>query len=243
MMIRKLSHFGLSSALFSSALLFCCLACGERSHPPQASTATGRGDASATTSRTPVEGRGPLVIFLGDSLTAGYGLSEEQAYPALIEARLEQTPQRIRVVNAGISGDTTAGGLARLDWLLRQQPDILVVCLGANDGLRGVAPDSSEANLRSIIEQAQARDIQVLLAGMLIPPNYGPDYAELFAAIFPTLAREFDVPLIPFLLEGVAARPELNLPDGIHPTAEGQRIVADTVLPLLVPLVDRIAVD
>ncbi len=247
MMIRILNRFGLSSVfrlssalllgpLFLGSLWLCSTACSERLEPPSASA-----PAKETVSPPLIEERGPLVIFLGDSLTAGYGLSAEQAYPALIEAYLNETGQQVRVVNAGISGDTTAGGLARLDWLLRQQPDILVVCLGANDGLRGVPLDSSEVNLRSIVEQAQAQDIQVLLAGMLIPPNYGPDYAERFAAIYPRLAKEFDVPLIPFLLEGVAAHPELNLPDGIHPTAEGQRIVAETVLPFLAPLVESIS--
>lgn len=178
----------------------------------------------------------PLVVFLGDSLTAGYGLDEEQSFPSLVEARLAATERPVKVVNAGISGDTTAGGLNRVDWLLRQQPDILVVCLGANDGLRGVELGSSEENLRQIVTKAQAEGVQVLLVGMLIPPNYGPDYSEQFAAIYPKLAQELDVPLLPFLLEGVAANPDLNLADGIHPNAEGQEIVAETMLAALEPL-------
>ena len=180
----------------------------------------------------------PLVVFLGDSLTAGYGLDEEQAFPALVESRLEEAGRPIRMVNAGISGDTTAGGLNRLDWLLSQQPDLLVVCLGANDGLRGVELTSSEENLRQIVTKAKEKDVTVLLVGMLIPPNYGPDYTEQFAAIYPKLAEELDVALLPFLLEGVAADPELNLADGIHPNADGHEILATTVLQHLTPLLD-----
>ncbi len=178
-----------------------------------------------------------LVIFLGDSLTAGYQLDEDQAFPAHVEASLIAAGHPVRVVNAGISGDTTTGGLARLDWLLRQEPDILVVGLGGNDGLRGTTLETSEANLRAIILRARAAGARVLLAGMLIPPNYGPDYTRAFAAIYPRLATDLDLPLIPFLLAGVAARPELNLEDGIHPNAEGQRLVAETVLKHLEPLV------
>ncbi len=181
---------------------------------------------------------GPLVVFLGDSLTAGYGLDEEQAFPALVAERFAEAGQPIEVVNAGISGDTTAGGLHRLDWLLRQRPDILVVCLGANDGLRGVDLDSSEENLRQIITKAQAEGVQVLLMGMLIPPNYGPDYSQQFAALYPKLAAELKVPLLPFLLEGVAANPALNLADGIHPNAEGHAILAATVTEALEPLLN-----
>ncbi len=182
-----------------------------------------------------------LIIFLGDSLTAGYELDESQAFPAHVEARLRESGRDVRIVNAGISGDTTAGGLARLDWLLRQEPDVLFVGLGGNDGLRGTPLETSEANLRAIVEQATAT--RVLLAGMLIPPNYGPDYTESFAAIYPRLAADYGVPLIPFLLEGVAAAPELNLEDGIHPNAEGQRIVAETVLRHLEPLLDEPATE
>ena len=179
-----------------------------------------------------------LVVFLGDSLTAGFGLDVEQSYPALVESQLRERGWSVRAVNAGISGDTTAGGLRRLDWLLRQNPDVLMVALGGNDGLRGVDLESSESHLRQILQKAQEQGVQVLLAGMLIPPNYGADYTEQFASLYPRLAEEFEVPLIPFLLEGVAAQPELNLPDGIHPTAEGQEIVAATVLRHLEPVLE-----
>ena len=139
----------------------------------------------------------------------------------------------VEVLNAGVSGDTTAGGVSRLTWLLRQEPRILVVELGANDGLRGMSVEMTEANLRAMISTAQEEGVSVLLAGMMVPPNYGPDYAHRFQRIFPKLAEELGVPLIPFLLEGVAAEPELNLSDGIHPNAAGHRRVADTVVPYL----------
>jgi acyl-CoA thioesterase-1 len=179
----------------------------------------------------------PLVVFLGDSLTAGFGLGEEQAYPALAGAALAAEGRPVRVVNAGVSGDTSAGGLARLDWVLRLAPDAVVVELGPNDGLRGLALDATEANLREIVERSRAAGARVLLAGMLIPPNYGPDYAGRFAAIYPRLAAELDVPLVPFLLEGVGGEPDLNLADGIHPNAAGHRRLAENVLPHLRPLV------
>ncbi|MEO1368195.1 MAG: arylesterase, partial [Acidobacteriota bacterium] len=171
-----------------------------------------------------------------DSLTAGYGVNEDDGFPMRVERRLQEEGHSVRVINGGVSGDTTAGGLRRLSWLLRQDPDVLMVALGGNDGLRGLDLDDSESNLRLIIEQAQAADVRVLLAGMLMPPNYGEDYTERFAAIYPRLAEDFDVALIPFLLEGVAGDPELNQPDGIHPTAEGQEIVAEVVLGHLKPL-------
>lgn len=183
----------------------------------------------------------PLVVFLGDSLTAGYGLGEEQAFPALVGVELERRGAPVRVINGGVSGDTSAGGLERVDWLLAQRPAILVVELGANDGLRGQRLESIASNLRAIVERARAAGAEVLLAGMKIPPNYGPEYAAGFEAIFPELARELEVELVPFLLEGVAARPELNLPDGIHPNAAGHEIVARTVADALAPLVAEAA--
>ncbi len=178
----------------------------------------------------------PLVVFLGDSLTAGFGLGEEEAYPALVGAALAAEGRPVRVVNAGVSGDTSAGGLARLDWVLRLDPVVVVVELGPNDGLRGLPLAATEANLRRIVERIEAAGARVLLVGLLIPPNYGPDYAGRFAAIYPRLAAELDVPLVPFLLDGVGGEPDLNLVDGIHPNAAGHRRLAENVLPHLRPL-------
>jgi acyl-CoA thioesterase-1 len=183
----------------------------------------------------------PLVVFLGDSLTAGLGLAAEQAFPALVGEELARRGAPIRVVNAGVSGDTSAGGLRRVDWLLRQRPDVVVVCLGANDALRGQPVAGIEANLRAIVERARAAGASVLLAGIQVPPSYGTDYAGAFAAVYRRVSGDLDVPLLPFLLEGVAGRPELNLPDGIHPNALGHERVASLVAERLEPLVREAA--
>lgn len=199
---------------------------------------TGRGPAApppSVESTTPA--RGPLVVFLGDSLTAGFGLAQDEAFPAVVARLLRADGIELRVVNAGVSGDTSAGGLRRLDWVLEQEPDVIVVGLGANDALRGQPIDELERNLRQIVIQARARGAAVLLLGMRIPTSYGPDYAEAFAAVYPAVARDTGVPLVPFLLEGVGGRPSLNQPDGVHPTARGQEIVARNVAPSLAELV------
>ena len=181
---------------------------------------------------------GPLVVFLGDSLTAGLGLAEDQAYPAVLDRRLDVQGTPVRVLNAGVSGDTTAGGLARLDWLLKQKPDVLVVGLGANDGLRGLELADTEKNLREIVRRAKDSGARVLLLGMMIPPNYGPDYTERFRKMYPEIAKDLDVPLVPFLLEGVGGVADLNQADGVHPTAKGQEMVADNVEPYLKSMLD-----
>jgi acyl-CoA thioesterase-1 len=171
----------------------------------------------------------PLVAFLGDSLTAGLGLAEDEAFPALIEAELREEGYGVRVVNAGVSGDTSAGGLARLDWLLAQAPAVVVVGLGANDGLRGLPLEATEANLREIVRRSREAGVRVVLLGMRIPPSYGLDYAGRFERLYEEVADDLDVPLVPFLLDGVAARPAMNLPDRIHPNAAGHRRIAKTV--------------
>lgn len=180
----------------------------------------------------------PAVVFLGTSLTAGYGLPEDEAYPALVQAKIDAAGLAYRVVNAGVSGETSAGGLRRLDWLLRQPVAVLVVELGANDGLRGQDVDAMRGNLQAIIDQARAAHpgIRIAIAGMESPPNMGRAYTAAFRRVFPELAEANDATLIPFLLEGVAAVPELNQTDGIHPTAEGQRMVAENVWRYLAPL-------
>jgi len=179
------------------------------------------------------------LVFLGDSLTAGLGLSQEQAFPALIEARLRAGGRPWKVVNAGISGDTTAGGAARLDWIYRQRVEVLFVCLGANDGLRGLPVTESERNLRLILDRAKKEGTRVVLAGIQLPENYGRDYRTAFARIFPRLAKDYQIPLLPFLLEGVAMDARLNQPDGIHPNAAGTRVVAEGVWTVLDPVLRR----
>jgi acyl-CoA thioesterase-1 len=172
------------------------------------------------------------IIFFGDSLTAGYGLeSPDEAFPALIQQKLDAAGKPARVVNAGLSGETTAGGVRRIDWILKQPADIFVLELGGNDGLRGIPVETSRANLQLIIERIRAKDprVTIVLAGMQIPTNLGPDYTRQFAAMYPALAEKNHVALIPFLLEGVGGVAGLNQGDGIHPTAEGHRKVADNV--------------
>jgi acyl-CoA thioesterase I len=171
------------------------------------------------------------ILFFGDSITAGYGIDEQEAFPALIQNRLDSLGLPWRAVNAGLSGETSAGGLRRIDWLLRQPVDILVLELGGNDGLRGVSPDDTRRNLEEIIDRTRAKypEARIILAGMQIPPNLGPEYSAAFADVYPSVARNKQVELIPFILEGVGGIAELNLPDGIHPTAQGHRIVAETV--------------
>lgn len=178
------------------------------------------------------------IVFFGDSLTAGYGLDPDEAFPALIQRKLESAGKAWRVVNAGLSGDTTSGGLRRLDWILRQKVDAIVIELGGNDGLRGIAPELTRANLQAMIDRIRERhpDVIIVLAGMQIPTNMGQTYTKAFASIYPEVASANKVALIPFLLEGVGGVPELNLPDGIHPTAQGHRIVAETVAKTLLPL-------
>ncbi len=176
------------------------------------------------------------VVFLGDSLTAGLGLPLEQTFPSLIEARLRAEQRLWKVVNAGVSGDTTAGGLARLDWIYKQKVDVLVVALGANDGLRGMPIEQTEKNLRAILRRARKEGSRVLLVGIRLPDNFGPQAQARFADIYPRLAAEFHVPRVPFLLEGVAMEPGLNQADGIHPNAQGARKVADHLWEKLGPM-------
>ena len=177
-----------------------------------------------------------VIVALGDSLTAGLGVAADQAYPALLERRLRREGFAYRVVNAGMSGDTSAGGLRRIDWALRLHPDVVIVALGANDGLRGQPPEALRDNLTRIVERAQAAGARVLMAGMRVPPNYGDDYGRAFAGVYPAVANATGVPLAPFLLAGVAGNPRLNQADGIHPTAEGQRRIAEVLWPYLKPL-------
>lgn len=179
---------------------------------------------------------GPLVVFLGDSLTAGYGLREAEAFPAILATLLQDRGTAVRIVNAGVSGDTSAGGLRRLPWLLTQHPDVLVVGLGANDGLRGLPVEHTRENLEAIVTAAQREGARVLLLGLRLPPNLGRDYVAGFEAVYRDVAEETGAALVPFFLEGVGGVAALNQEDGIHPTAEGQRKIAATVLPHLLPL-------
>jgi acyl-CoA thioesterase-1 len=211
----------------------------ERASPaPAERPAMARAEPAAAPSR--VRSNTPRIIFLGDSLTAGLGLDVQDNFPSLIQARLDEKGRDFEVVNAGVSGDTSAGALRRLEWAMADgNPRILVVALGGNDGLRGLPPEQLEANLAAIIERAQARGLLVILAGMEAPPNFGADYTARFRGVFPTLAQRYRIPLIPFLLEGVAGDPAFNQSDGIHPNQRGAQVVADLVWRTLEPALDQ----
>lgn len=178
------------------------------------------------------------LVALGDSLVAGYGLPPEQGFVPQLEEALRARGYGVDVIDAGVSGDTTAGGLARLDWVLADDPDLMLVELGANDGLRGIDPAEVRANLSAILERLTDEGIPTLLAGMYAPPNFGPDYSEAFDSIYPELADRYDVRLYPFFLEGVAAEPSLNQPDGIHPNAEGVRVIVGNILPEVIAVLE-----
>lgn len=179
----------------------------------------------------------PAILVLGDSLAAGYGLDPGEAYPALLQKKVDAAGLNFTVINGGVSGDTSAGGLRRVDWYLKRKTGVLILELGGNDGLRGLPPEATRTNLQGIIDAAKKAwpDIKIVIAGMRMPPNLGQEYTDAFEAIFPALARENHAALVPFLLEGVGGKPELNGPDQMHPTAEGQRIVAENVWKVLRP--------
>ena len=180
-----------------------------------------------------------VIVAFGDSLTAGLGVTPEDSYPARLQARLRAEGYDYRVVNAGASGDTTAGGLRRVDWALKNKPEIVIVALGANDALRGQDLASVRANLNAIVARFQKAGVRVLVAGMEVPPNYGARYAADFRRLYAEVARKRGAALMPFLLDGVAGNPRLNQPDGIHPTAEGYRVLVDHLWPHLAPLLAR----
>ena len=179
------------------------------------------------------------ILGLGDSLMAGYGLAEEDAFPTRLEAALREAGHDVTIVNAGVSGDTTAGGASRLAWALAEQPDAAIVELGGNDGLRGIPTEDTRRNLNAILSTLAERDIPVLFAGMLAPPNMGREYGEDFRAVFEDLAAEYDVVFYPFFLDGVAGDLSLNQPDGIHPNRAGVDIIVERILPYVEELVAR----
>jgi acyl-CoA thioesterase-1 len=201
----------------------------EPAAPPPAPAAAPAPPPPAVTAR-------PRIVVLGDSLTAGLGIAQDEAYPALLQQHLDKAHLNYEVVNAGVSGDTSAGGLSRLDWALDGDVKVLIVALGGNDGLRGLPPEELQGNLSSIVERAQGRGIKVLVCGMEAPPNFGRDYAVAFHRVYPEVAKKYNVALVPFLLDKVAGIESLNQRDGIHPTAQGARIVADNVWAVLRPM-------
>jgi acyl-CoA thioesterase-1 len=180
-----------------------------------------------------------ILVAFGDSLTAGLGVSPEESYPARLQEKLLLSGYRYRVVNAGVSGDTTAGGLRRVEWVLKSKPDIVIVELGANDGLRGLDLKETRANLTTIIQRFLAADVKVVLAGMKLPPNYGADYARAFQSMYTELAKQQGIAMIPFFLDGVAAKTALNQADGIHPTGQGYAVIVTGLWPVVEPLLKK----
>lgn len=227
-------HYLIRTFAFVSFIFLVSAACGTAKYE-RAST-----NAAAKPLVTPetVSAR-PKIIAFGDSLTAGFGLAEKESYPYLLQQRLKADGYDYEVVNAGVSGDTSLGGLERADWVLEQEnAKILILELGANDLLRGLPPDKMKANLDKIIRKAKAKNIDVLLCGMLAPPSAGSDYQREFLMAFPDLAEDHKVEYLPFLLEGIALRKELNQPDGIHPNAEGAKIMTDNIYKALKPMLE-----
>ena len=227
--------------VFAAFAIACAAAaCGRDTAPPPAQAPPVQTPAAPpAAARLPEQSARPKIVVLGDSLSAGLGLAQAQSYPSLIQEKLTAAGYEWDVINAGISGDTTAAGLQRVDWALDQRNvRILVLALGGNDGLRGLPVPEMKKNLAEIIARAQKRRIAVLLAGMEAPPNFGPEYTVSFRQVYRDLAREYHIELVPFLLDKVAGMANLNQGDGIHPNVEGARIVADTIWSTLRPMVD-----
>ena len=215
-----------SSTIFHLFVVIMFFSCGNKNGEQEA-VAKDSIQEQSTTAETNVK----TILFFGNSLTAGYGLDPVEAFPALIQEKIDSLGLPYMVINAGVSGETTSGGSARIDWILRQPIDVFVLELGANDGLRGIPVTETKKNLQLIIDKVKEKNPETILvlAGMQVPPNMGPQYSKEFREIFPSLAKENNMILIPFLLEGVGGERELNQEDGIHPTAEGHAILADNI--------------
>lgn len=209
--------------------LIMLMACGEnRGDAAKGSNNAPAKDTTTAAAPAPVK----TIVFFGNSLTAGYGLTDpSEAFPALIQYKIDSLKLPYKVINAGVSGETSAGGNGRIDWILRESPDVFVLELGANDGLRGISPVETRKNLQSIIDKVKAKNpnVTIIIAGMMMPPNMGQQYTTQFRNIFPDLAKANNVKLIPFILEGVGGEVKFNQQDGIHPTAEGHQILAENV--------------
>ena len=222
-------HYSIIKFTFLSFLILALSACGDKSSKNNAEQQNAKTDTTQVSNKK-------NILFFGDSLTAGYGLDDPaDAFPGVIQRKLDSLKLPYNVVNAGVSGETTAGGLGRIDWVLKQKIDIFILELGANDGLRGLPVKATAANLQTIVDKVKAKypDAKLMLLGMMVPPSMGGDYANDFKATFPAIAQKNKMELVPFLLYGVAGNPKLNQADGIHPTAEGAKIVANNVWQVL----------
>ena len=238
-------NFTVAAALLLALVVPACSTGVQRESDARRTAVSTKSDASQTRRKLPgsAGANREEIVILGDSLTAGLGLQVSESYPSLLQRRLDDAGLTFSVINAGVSGDTSAGGLSRLDWSLQGDVRILVVALGGNDALRGLPTEELQQNLARIIERAQSRHIAVILAGMEAPPNWGRDYIVAFHKVYPALAERYHVAFVPFLLQGVAGSDTLNQNDGIHPTAAGARIVADNVWTVLKPLAEQVQRD
>ncbi len=230
----------INKAFFLLSLSLLLIRCGQKG---EESHTTAHTDSSVTSAKAPgaTKGKVKTVLFFGNSLTAGYGLEPSEAFPALIQQKIDSAKLDYNVINAGLSGETSAGGKNRISWVLRQPVDVFVLELGANDGLRGIELKSTKQNLQAIIDTVKTKnpDVRIVLAGMEIPPNMGATYTTQFRNLYKELARENGSELIPFLLEGVGGIPKLNQADGIHPTAEGNKIVSQNIWKVLEPVLRK----
>lgn len=219
--------------------LFLILLCGDNRSHATASQLPSSSPSREVEGPRPVSGERPSIVAFGDSLTAGLGVPTDQSYPMRLQRALDVAGYAYRVVNAGVSGETTAGGARRVSWVLKNKPTIVILELGGNDGLRGLSLQETKTNLERIIQQLQQASVTVVLAGMKLPPNYGKDYTDGFESLYQALAKQYRLTLIPFFLDGVAGSSSLNQADGIHPTGEGYRIIVEKILPTLEPLLER----
>jgi acyl-CoA thioesterase-1 len=227
------------SKSFSCLCLFVIFHCGYDRSSASAAPPTSAVPQREGVGSRPVSADRPSIVAFGDSLTAGLGVSPDQSYPARLQRALDAAGYGYRVVNAGVSGETTAGGARRVSWVLKNKPAIVILELGGNDGLRGLSLQETKANLERIIQQFQQASVTVVLAGMKLPPNYGQDYTDGFESLYQALAKQYRLTLIPFFLDGVAGSSSLNQADGIHPTGEGYRIIVEKIFPTLEPLLER----
>ena len=229
-------------SIFAGLVALACLgAAGCRGNSKEPSVASREAAAATVPADPDAPPARPRIVAFGDSLTIGLGLLEQEAYPALLQNKINEAGYQFEVVNAGVSGDTSAGGLRRLDWALEGNVKVLIVAFGGNDGLRGLPVAQMKENLSQIIDKARERNIVIILAGMEAPPNFGQEYATGFRQAFRDVALNKRVLFIPFLLNNVAGKPELNQADGIHPNQQGTQIVADTVWSVLEPLLDQMS--
>ena len=218
--------------------ILCLLACNDKPDPKKEVVKEAPKTSEIANNNSEKQKKKKSIMFFGDSLTAGYGLSEEESFPSLVQKRIDSLGLSYQVINAGLSGETSAGGLGRIDWVLQQPVDIFVLELGANDMLRGLALDNTKENLDQIIDKVKSSypQAQIVITGMQSPPNMGKEYSSGFNSMFGSIAKNYNASLIPFLLDGVAGNPDLNLPDGKHPNASGQKIVLENVWNIISPL-------